>query len=350
MLKNHQLDLQAPLDSLTIADFVRSVPVPPKQNVLFIIDDPTRPPNIMAQLIIDYFIDTLSDEQVEVLVACGMHRQPTMKEIAMHIGINIVSRVRIHRHNPSWHLGDYVNEKFEDYYVISIGTVIPHTFTGLSGAGKILLPGITEFQEVEEFHSLNKSDAQYTIQENLKLPDFTIQTVINKFGQPCLLWGSPRELWSEKNYKSFRDQATLAYTYDLPEPGNAALLVPWYKNTDFMQCLNAVTVCQDKPVVRSGGILGIDCTSASDGIGVHYIFQPFNGRKQVQYDTIWNCFKESQVAFIVDNIPRCAIQDLFKYPVMVMNSLEEFTNKVEKEFGIGCPINVYQGSDIMIGV
>lgn len=350
MFKNHQLQLQEPLDSLKIAEFVRNINVPIKKDVLFVVDDPTRPNNIMAQIIIDYFIDTLSAERVQVLVASGMHRQPTMEEITNHIGKNITSKVRVHRHNPSLSLSWYCKNQFKDFHVILVGTVIPHTFMGLSGSGKILSPGLDDFTNVNGFHGLSRENANDCVMHNFKLADHTVQTVINKFGQPCLLWGSPKEVWSERNYTAFREQALLAYTYDLPEPGLATLLVPWYKNTDFMQCLNAVTVCQDKPVVKRGGILGINCEMAKDGIGVHYLFQPFNGKKQVKYDTLWNAFKESQVAFIVDNIPRCAIRDLFEYPVSIFNTVDEFEQHVEKEFGVGCPIDLYQGSDIMIGV
>jgi hypothetical protein len=350
MIRNHQLELQTPLDSIVISDFIKQVHIPVDKPMLFIVDDPTRPPNIIGQLLMDYAIDMLSGESVEVLVASGMHRQPTMREITDHIGINVIRNCRVHRHNPTVELGWYVQNIFPNYYVVTVGTVMPHTFMGLSGSGKILSPGLEDEINVRAYHESGREYASWLNRQQFTIPDYTIQVVINKFGQPCLLWGREKGTWDDRQFTSFREQALLAYTYDLPKPGNAAVLAPWYKNSDLLQCLNAVTVCQHKPVVVDGGMLAIDCRSAGDGIGVHYLFQPFNGKKVVKYDEVWDIFKKVDLSFIVSDMPKCAVQDLFEKPVSVYDNLDQFEFDVERKFGVGCPIDVYQGADIMIGV
>jgi hypothetical protein len=333
-----------------LCNFVRGITVPAGKKVLFVVDDPTRPSNIMAQLVMDYFLDTLSDKEVSILVASGMHRQPTMKELRLHLG-NIVDKVPVHRHNPYFSLEDYVQKCFSDYFIVSIGTCMPHTFMGISGAGKIFSPGLDNVETVCKFHNLDERMRKDYVMLGLGIADYFVNTIINKFGQPTNVIGSPKGLWTPTNMHDFMRLARDSYEIDLPEPTNAAILIPWFKNSDLMQCLNAVTVCQQKPVVAKGGVLAFDCTQAKDGIGVHYAFQPFNGMKQVKYDEVWSdLFDGIELAFITNDIPLVAIQELFQRDVKVFSNLENFELYINGRFGHGCPVNVYQGADMMIGV
>jgi len=131
---------------------------------------------------------------------------------------------------------------------------------------------------------------------------------------------------------------------------DVAILIPLFKNIDFLQSMNALQVCKNKSVVREGGTICI-WSPMPEGIGVHYLFQQPNGLTPAKYDAVFE--KElygKTLAFVTDKVPYEAIQEYFDVGVLLCRKMTEFLEHVKDVYGKEANIVVYNGADCMIGV
>jgi hypothetical protein len=101
-------------------------------------------------------------DAITVLVAVGAHQAATPEDIRSKVG-NLSSRLRVVSHDPIEGVEPtgvslagkpvQVNREFLAADLrISIGGVIPHPFAGLSGGGKVVLPGLSDLEGVVRSH------------------------------------------------------------------------------------------------------------------------------------------------------------------------------------------------------
>jgi len=137
--------------------------------VAIVVDDVTRP--APTRLMIPPILQELheagvSDENVTVIFATGIHRDVRPDEMAGLIGEDIYGRVKAVSHNSveenCVHLGNtsfgtkvYINRIFAEADVkILTGDVELHWFAGYGGGRKSVHPGITSAEAVQQNHSL----------------------------------------------------------------------------------------------------------------------------------------------------------------------------------------------------
>ncbi|RLC80091.1 MAG: nickel-dependent lactate racemase [Chloroflexi bacterium] len=138
--------------------------------VVILSEDQTRPTR--TELIILPLLNYLnelgvSDEQVEVIIARGTHREPTEEELRAKLGDEILKRVRVSVHNPDDPEGlvlvgttkrgnpCWINKTFAEAKLkLGVGTVNPHYFAGYSGGPKIILPGVCGRETIKHNHVL----------------------------------------------------------------------------------------------------------------------------------------------------------------------------------------------------
>lgn len=155
--------LAAPIGCERLRDMARG-----KARVLVITSDHTRPmpSHVTLPLLLDEIRSQNAACEVRILIATGMHRATTAREICERFGAELAAREQIIVHNandaahmvclgtlPSggelW-LNDLVS--WADL-IVSEGFIEPHFFAGFSGGRKSILPGIAARQTVLYNHN-----------------------------------------------------------------------------------------------------------------------------------------------------------------------------------------------------
>jgi hypothetical protein len=129
-----------------------------KDKVVIIGDDITRP--TPQSIIVPVLLDELNavgvpDENIQVIIALGTHREMSKKEIREKYGSEVVKRVPVVNHDfkdlkKSVDMGKTetgipisVNKDvYNADFVMGVGNIVPHCLAGWAGGGKIIQPGI----------------------------------------------------------------------------------------------------------------------------------------------------------------------------------------------------------------
>ena len=172
--RKHKSALENPISKLKAA-LKNPIASPPLQElakgakrVAILVDDNTRP--TPQHLIVPSILDELNeagvpDEDVEVVIALGTHRKLTEAEIEEKLGGTVTRRLRVY--NFDCHDGDdlcnvgrtasgievVVSKRVHSAdFIIGIGNIVPHCYSGWSGGGKIVQPGVCGVETIEATH------------------------------------------------------------------------------------------------------------------------------------------------------------------------------------------------------
>ena len=136
--------------------------------ILIIVNDITRP--TPYKMILPPLLDELKKigikkENIIFIIATGIHRSNSQKEIKEMFGENIFSAYKFINHNcddpHSKDLGKlksgnklWVDPIVSDIdFIITTGVIVPHYFAGFSGGRKSILPGICGRRTIEGNHA-----------------------------------------------------------------------------------------------------------------------------------------------------------------------------------------------------
>ena len=199
--------LKNPIGSERLRDIVKL-----KDKIAIVIDDITRP--LPSQEILPPIMDELTssgikEEDITIIVATGLHRKLTRKEISKLIGKEICDRIKTMNHDPYSKknlvcLGQTsrgseisINKTFMEADVkILVGDIEYHQFFGYGGGPKSIHPGIADAESIKHIHSqldlaqaragiLRSNPIQDELREVIQMtkPDFVLNVVLNSEGE-----------------------------------------------------------------------------------------------------------------------------------------------------------------------
>jgi nickel-dependent lactate racemase len=129
-----------------------------KDKVVIIGDDITRP--TPQSIIVPVLLDELNavgvpDENIQVIIALGTHREMSEREIREKYGSEVVKRVPVVNHDckdltklvdmGKTETGIPISvskEVCDADFVMGVGNIVPHCLAGWAGGGKIIQPGV----------------------------------------------------------------------------------------------------------------------------------------------------------------------------------------------------------------
>jgi nickel-dependent lactate racemase len=137
------------------------------RDVLFIVNDPTRP--TPTARVLDIIEDDIAGHNVSFIVATGIHRAPTHEEYIQiftekHYA-KYKDKIFVHdakKKEDMVYLGTSKNGTemrvnklgVNAHKIVIISSVEPHYFAGYTGGRKSFLPGIASFETIEQNHKL----------------------------------------------------------------------------------------------------------------------------------------------------------------------------------------------------
>ena len=279
--------------------------------VAIAVDDLTRPTpawQVLPSLLAGLQRSGIDRDQVRILMALGNHRVLVLDDLRKKLGERVASDLCVLNHSPFTNLAKLgtspcgisieVNRTFAEADVkIGIGCVLPHSHTGFSGGAKIVLPGLSAIDTVQQFHQMRplRKDAEtgemdVVDRDRIRLEmhhfvqtvglDLTINTIVN----------SKREIAGLSigdavgAYQKGVDLAKQVYATALPDGVDVVVLNAYPKDTEFYQVLNAFQIIRrtQRMVVHEEGTIVLT-TAASEGMGFHYLFGP-EGRRPFKFD------------------------------------------------------------------
>ena len=141
-----------------------------RKGVTILVSDYTRA--VPVKILLPPLIDELhragiSESQITIIIACGVHRPSTQEEIAQIIGTGWAKWLRVTNHNaldsdgltflgntkrgtPVW-INSLV---LESDLCIALGQIEPHEYAGFTGGRKSILPGVSGEETIRFNHSL----------------------------------------------------------------------------------------------------------------------------------------------------------------------------------------------------
>lgn len=172
ILKNVKEEIVKSLEKPIAAPPLSSI-IEKKNKILIIIPDITRacPTRKIIEPLLE-LIEGNSLTEVKILVANGLHRSITDKEIIELVGNKVAKEYRVVNHvatdedqlirlsgHTSYGTPLVVNKLvIESDLVIGIGLIEPHFVAGYSGGRKILLPGVAGAEAIFNNHSYKMID------------------------------------------------------------------------------------------------------------------------------------------------------------------------------------------------
>ena len=158
-----QDSFEKPVNSKLLRDLAKGA-----NRVAIIVSDSTRgvpTSKVMPIVLKELQIAGINFKQIVIVIALGVHRPATPREIEEIVGKDYLNKIKIINHDPynneelvflgktSFGTPIEVNKTvYQSDLRINIGKVEPHEFAGFSGGRKSVLPGISSEKTIRENH------------------------------------------------------------------------------------------------------------------------------------------------------------------------------------------------------
>ena len=272
-----------------------------KQRVVILFDDISRPTptyDLVPPLLEELHAAGIKDDQIQFIAALGAHGAHSRIEFAKKLGEDIVRRYPVYNHNcyennvivgkTSKGTEVAVNSEYWRCDLrIGIGSVIPHPYTGFSGTGKIVVPGISSIDTTANTHfeasvgarekGLNpvtglgkweESDMRKEVEEIALMagPDFVLQALVGTRRQLIgLTSGHPVAA-----YHAAVEQALKAYVTQ--KASNMDVVVA---NASAKACEGVIALLIGVQSVKESGGDVVVISHSPTGQITHYLLSPF---------------------------------------------------------------------------
>jgi nickel-dependent lactate racemase len=281
-----------PLGGITLSEIINAKSE--LKNVCIVIDDATRP--VPSNLLLTALIELLhkygvSDSQIIVLIATGLHRKSNDEEIERMVGRELVDRINIINHDSmdenklkflgriQYQIPIYINKHYyESDLKILTGYVEPHFFFGFSGGNKSLVPGIAGAETIQSNHSAENIASPYArfgIYENNPMAsisdeiasivgvDFTVNVCINEDHKITQVAAGELHAVHDRlvKYQLKHIFSEISHLYDIVICGNGGYPL----DLNLYQAVKSMAI--GEMAVKKGGTI-ISVNECSDGVGV----------------------------------------------------------------------------------
>lgn len=278
--------LKNPIGMASLAEIVGSLE---NRKVVIISEDQTRPSpvgEVALPLINELNALGIGDENIEVIIGRGTHREMTEDEMRTKLGDEVLRRVKVSIHDaddkanlvdmgitsrgtPCW-----ANRKVvEAGLSVGIGTINPHYFAGYGGGPKIVLPGVSGRDTVRHNHVLiGKPDTTQGITDGNPLWEDMLEAarlVGLDMKIDCLL-NAEKKIYKvfvgdvEAAQKEAIEGLTDVYGAPVPKAADVTITSAFPLETNLIQSGKSILLADD--ITRDGGTV-ILLSACPDGAG-----------------------------------------------------------------------------------
>lgn len=311
----------------------------------------------------------IQPKDITLISALGAHGAMDRTDFVRKLGEDVVSNYPVYNHNPfdgCVLLGNSRNgtplsfnqEVVEAGFKIGIGAVVPHLMTGLSGGGKILLPGVAAFETIEAFHRhgeklkerLSEGFAPQNLLEDNPLIedieeavfrvglDLKVDALLNANGEICELFVGPPERIRQREVKealshykapAFEADIVVANVFAKANEGEIGVIT----------CLPCVR--------KTGGDLVLVC-NIEKGHVVHYLMGTFGKKSRTRLKLSVRTPGYVRNVLVFTEYTEESLRDYFEEPekVLFFTNWQELLSFLEERHPKEASVAVYPSADI----
>ena len=346
-----------------------------KQEVVIIFDDMTRVTRVAE--IVPFVLKELAeagipDSRIRFVCALGCHGALDRLDFVKKLGEEVVARFPVYNHNAfgnctyvgtteTYGTKVYVNEEVMKCDIkIAIGSVVPHLMSGFGGGGKIILPGVTSFETIEQNHQkffqgirerkgappggmgiFDENPTRFDIEEAATLAglDMLINCILNTWGETVAVFAGALKA----SYSAAIQEAKAHYLTPRIKGKDVVIADTFAKaNEAFLG-----TIIAYPAVNREGGDV-ILIANAPEGQVTHYLLGPFG-------ITSWGPLR--QLSRLPNYINRLIIYTEYSdlasrswYPesdkVLLLNKWDDVLDVLQGSHGSNTEVAVFPNADI----
>ena len=342
-----------------------------KKSAVIVVDDISRP--TPAYRILPFIVDELEasgirKKDIRIIMSLGAHRPMMRDDLIKKLGESIWNSIEIHNHHPYEnleYLGKsnrgtpiYVNKFFMDADVkIGVGCIVPHTYAGFAGGGKIILPGIAGIKTLEANHQpaamglrvglglVEGNELREDIDETARKAglDFIVNAVVN----------SKRDLagvFAGDVIKAHREGVKLAwriYATKVPKDLDVAILNAYPKDTELFQASLALQLYASAKtgIVKKGGVIVIT-TASTEGGGFHSL-EGYHMRLYGYHDQSKN-LEDRTLCIFSPNVTPHEVRKYYSDSTLYFNEWNKLTAYLQERFPDQCSIGVFPCASIQL--
>ncbi len=340
-----------------------------KKEVVVLFDDTARPTPVSQ--IVPFVLRGLEkvgilDKQIRFIAALGAHGAQTANDFRKKLGEEVLDRFPVYNHHPfdhctylgktSWGTPVSINKEVMACDLkIGIGAIVPHSFSGFGGGGKIVLPGVAHIDSIAYNHGtliqnhpgcvgVGKIDGnipRLDIEEAARMAglDVKIDAILNLRGEITGLFVGDPILEHQEGMKIAREiYATL------PAKGMDIVVVNAYSKPS--EC--AIAPFIGIPSLKeSGGDLVI-ISNEPGGQVVHYLFGEFGrcgeGKLQLPQPLPTKVKRFIILSPFKDHVGACFFGR--GTPILWVKTWQEVLDLLEAEWGNKANVAVYPDGTI----
>jgi nickel-dependent lactate racemase len=156
-----QMAFETPIGSAPLRELARG-----KRRAAIAVDDisrPTQASRLLPRIITELEEGGVERKNMKVVMATGAHRPMHRFDLIKKLGEKVYYTMDIHHHHPFENIVDlgfssrgtpiHINRLFMEADIkIGVGCIVPHSYAGFGGGGKIVLPGLAGIDTLEKNH------------------------------------------------------------------------------------------------------------------------------------------------------------------------------------------------------
>ncbi|UCD09042.1 MAG: DUF2088 domain-containing protein, partial [Dehalococcoidales bacterium] len=345
-----------------------------RNEAVIIFDDMTR--NTKVSEIIPHILKDLleigfTSDRIRFIAALGNHQALDWTYMAKKLGVNIVANYPVYNHCPFLNCTDIgtssygtkisINsEVMKCDLKIAIGQVVPHGIVGLSGGGKIIMPGVSSYESVlshhtlthrqwrtenrekgmQSFDTLDGNPLHADAMEIAKMVglDMLINTIVNSRGETVNVFAGALEPAYRAAYEEGKKHYAVVNTQD----ADITIVNNFIKASEFM-----VAMKPGMQALQPEGGSVVLISSSPSGQVIHYMYDNFG--KFIAGDAYFGIEISPHVKnFVIYNeFPEAKIPYRFKNPEQVIQTKNwtEVIAILQKDHGPGSKVSVFPNAD-----
>lgn len=254
----------------------------PDDKVLIVIDDALEPtPTVFPfyHVVQSLHAAGVKDSHISVLIANATHRASSNAEVERKIGTEMRKHFSVHQSALNTHRDDYhdfgtahtefgplpvmADARLRDAsLIIGIGGTYPNRFTGYTGGGSLLFPGLAHEELIGEIYLSGAAEQSTAVLGHAENPartfirsllefvpafKYCIDLVIDRTQAiTACVTGSPASV-----YRVSADVAAKMYNFTVPEPADIVLIDSHPLDTNMFQAAHALYAAES--ILKPGG-------------------------------------------------------------------------------------------------
>ncbi len=309
--------------------------------VVIVFDDLSRitPVSLVIPAILEELdLAGIKPERIRLVAALGCHGAMSRGDFVKKLGEDVVRTFPVYNHNPFYgctYVGTTrrgtrlsVNgEVMACDLKIAIGSVVPHIMTGFGGGGKIVLPGISSFESVEEFHRrgqeflrrkgrcsvlelLEDNPLREDMEDAARLVglDFKVELLVNAKGEAIAIFAGSPEVAYRRALRKARDH------YRVPSISGVDVVIA---NVFSKANEGEIGVLTTMDLLKESGGEIVLVIQIPEGHVTHYLMGTFGRKAQSPMPLKVPLPEKVRKLLVLTSYPEEALRDYFTPPQKV---------------------------------